>query len=97
MKFDQYQRESKREPLAIELPDGGTVILPVPDGEVFLAVEEAGGTRKALMLVCGDEWEKLRPLMKTIKDPEMLRAFVKDVMVHFGMAEDDRPPGDGSR
>jgi hypothetical protein len=97
LRFDQYQREAKVEPLDLELPDGTTVTIPVPDGGQFMAAEEAGSTRKALRVVCGDAWEKVEPLVKSIKDPEALKEFVRDVMTYFRMTEGDAPSPAGPR
>lgn len=97
LRFDQYQREAKVEPLDLDLGDGVVVTIPVPDGGQFMAAEEAGSTRKALRIVCGDTWEKVEPYVMGIKDPDALKSFVRDVMTYFRMAEGDAPSPAGPR
>lgn len=97
LKFDKYQREAQVKPLEIDLPDGGVVTIAVPNGRQFMDAEEAGSTRRALRIVCGDQWSQLEPLVDAIEDPEALRDFVRDVMGAFRMAGGDTPPADGPR
>lgn len=92
LKFTKYQRQSKRKPLELEMPNGETVTIPVPNGGVVLDIEEAGTARKILKLVCGeDNWRRIQPLLRELEDPEAVREFTKDVMSHFGLAADDIP------
>lgn len=97
LKFNTYQREAKREPLDLELPNGETITVALPDGDLTMAIEEAGHTRKALRLAFGDQWPAVEPLVGALKDPEALREFTMDVLRGIGVAADDAPPAGGSR
>lgn len=98
MDFSKYQRQSKRRPVELDLPDGGTIIIPIPDGEKMMAIEEAGLTRKALKIAVGEEgWERLGPLVGSLPDPDSVREFVQELMRRLGVAADDSPPADGPR
>lgn len=97
MKFNTYMRESKRKPVPLELPDGSTLIVPIPNGDEMMDIEEAGITRRALRLALGDEnFRRIQPLFKEMKDPDALREFTLDLMRNLGVSPDDRPPADGS-
>lgn len=99
LKFDKYQRESKREPVDIPLPDGTVITVPVVDGGKMFQLEEAGVTRKTLRMAMPDDesWERLEPLLEALPDPDAVREFTMDLMQALGVAPEDRPPADGSR
>jgi hypothetical protein len=98
MDFSTYQREAKRKPVEIKLPDGDVLVVPIPDGDKMMQIEEAGLTRKTLKIALGGEgYARLGPLVEGLKDPDALREFCMDLMRELGVSADDRPPADGPR
>lgn len=107
-KFNRYQKESRRRPFVIELDPadgevtGKTIAIPVPTAEEYMNSETAGGTRGTLRIICGGDredggvWDEVEPLLAGL-DAGGLIDFLKDVMQHFGLGDDARPPGGGQR
>lgn len=97
LQFSTFQREAKRQPLSLTLPDGEVIVVPIPDGDQMMKIEEAGQTRRALKIAFGEQWSKVEPLVKELADPDSLREFAMTVMQKLGVAPDDAPPVDGPR
>jgi hypothetical protein len=95
--FSRYQRESRRKPVTLNLPDGVAVTIPVPDGGKVMEVEEAGLTRRTLRVLLGDDYSKVEPFVKGLPDGDALREFVTDLVTELGLRPDDAPPADGPR
>ena len=103
-KFDRYSNEARRTPYVLEgpFPDGhpanevGSITIPVPSGRQYIEAETAGGSAATLRIVSGEQWEQIDPLLDEL-DAGGVIELVKDVMQHFGIGEDNRPPGAGPR
>lgn len=87
-KFSKYQREAKKPPFVIELDEGEEDIsIPAPDADTIMDAEESGTTRRFLTIICGEEWERVEPLVADLEG-DGLREFAQDLTKHFGMAGD---------
>lgn len=106
-KFDKYSREAKRTPFTIEgpFPEGhpanepegpGSITIPVPSGRQYIEAEQAGSSGQTLRVVSGEQWEQIDALLDGL-DAGGVIDLTRDVMQHFGIGEDNRPPGGGPR
>lgn len=81
--FESYATEADaREPFRLDLSDGEQIVIPHPDVETTLLIEEAQFTRDRLRLICGDQFERIMDLLKS-KDGETLNRLVDDMAAHF--------------
>jgi hypothetical protein len=107
-KFDQYQKEARRTPFVLDgpFPEGhpasegaggpGSITIPVPSGRDYIKAEQAGSSGQTLRVVCGQQWEQIDALLDCL-DAGGVIDLTRDVMQHFGIGEDNRPPGGGQR
>jgi hypothetical protein len=105
-KFDHYQKEARRTPFVLEGPfpeghpaneaNGGpdSITIPVPTGARFIEAEVAQGVGGSLRVLCGDQWPQIEPLLEGV-DPGGVMELLRDLMTHFGVGDEFRPPGDG--
>lgn len=106
-KFDRYSKESKRTPYVLTgpFPEGhpanepegpGEITIPVPSGRQYIEAETAGGSAGTLRVISGEQWEQIDLLLDHL-DAGGVIDLTRDVMQHFGIGEDNRPPGAGPR
>lgn len=89
-RFDRYMTEARAEPFTLEISDDETISIPAPDGETVLAIEESRSSRRTLVLLCGEHYDRVNSLVA--KAPaRVLTALVNDMVNHFGL--NDPPPG----
>lgn len=121
-KWNQFAREARREPYVLDdLPDWhpasdastpagpGSITIPVPDGEKFMAAEHAQGIGQSLELLCGEQWPAVKLLISggPVGDDgarpgaplpsTALVEFMQDITRHFSIGDADRPPAAGRR
>ena len=81
--FDSYAIEAdSREPFRLDVSDGEQIVIACPDVDTQLAIEEVATTRERLRLYCGDQYPKVRELLKG-KHPVTLDRLVDAMVAHF--------------
>lgn len=84
--FESYAIEAgSREPFRLDVgkgDDARQIVIPCPDVDTTLAIDEAVSVREQLRLYCGDQYDEIRKLLKG-KHPETLNRLVTAMSEHF--------------
>ena len=94
-KLDKYRQEADVEPFAFELSENETLLIPCPDGDTILEIEESRSSRRTLELLCGEHFDRVLEIVGAEK-AGVLTLLVTDMTKHFGITAEQAPPG-GSR
>lgn len=94
-KLDQYVKDAKTEPFPLEVSVDETLLIPVPDGDTMLEIEEARSSRVTLELLCGEHADRVFELIGPAP-AAVMSELVQDMLKHFGITAEQAPPG-GSR
>lgn len=94
-KLSKYRQEADVEPFALEVDENETLLIPSPDGDTILEIEESRSSRRTLELLSGEHAERVLELVGPEKAGVMTR-LVNDMTKHFGITAEQAPPG-GSR
>lgn len=88
--WDQYTEEAKHEPFELPVSEDQTIIIEPLTGAgllQFARAERAGDMEAMLIVVCGDAWEHVEPLLAKA-GIKALENLLTDLMLHFDLAED---------
>lgn len=94
-KLSKYVDEAKVEPFPLEVSDEETLLIPAPDGDTMLEIEEARSSRRTLELLCGEHADRVLELVGPAP-AAVMSDLVQDMLKHFGITPEQAPPG-GSR
>lgn len=86
--FASYAIEaSEREPFRLDVGEGDDahqIVIPCPDVDTTLAIDEAVSMRERLLLYTGDQYDEVRKLLSG-KHPATLNRLVLAMARHFAM------------
>lgn len=94
-KLSKYRAEAKTEPFPLEVDENETLLIPVPDSDTVLDIEEAGSSRRMLELMCGEHSDRVFELIGP-EPGSVITDLARDMARHFGISPEQAPPG-GSR
>ncbi len=93
-RFDQYRQEAQIDPFVLEVDDERSITIPAPTTDALLRLEEAGGTREKLTLLCGQAGPEVMDLLND-QPMHVMIAFLRDLAAHHRISL-DRPPVGGT-
>ena len=88
--WDQYTEEAEIPPFELPVSKDETIIIPALSGAGMVQFARAyrqGDDEAMLMILAGDQWEKIEPLLARAGHKAM-RNLVIDMMMHFDLGEE---------
>jgi hypothetical protein len=82
--FSTYQAAATLTDFPLKVSKEQTILIPPPDVDAVLELDEALTPRRQLELLCGSEWPAVHALFAHCQ-PGVLNAFLVDLKAHFGM------------
>ncbi|MEV4902352.1 hypothetical protein AB0K08_13545 [Citricoccus sp. NPDC055426] len=88
--WDQYTEEAQLPPFELPVSKDETLIFPALSGAALIQFQRAyraGDDEAMLMVLAGDQWEKVEPLLAKAGHGAF-RNLVIDMMLYFDLAEE---------
>lgn len=88
--WDQYTKEAELPPFELPVSKDETIIIPPLSGAALIQFQRAyraGDDEAMLMVLSGDQWERVEPLLAKAGH-SAFRNLVIDMMIHFDLGEE---------
>ena len=88
--WDQYTDEAKLDPFELPVSKEETIIIQALTGAgliQFARAQRTGDMEAMLIVICGDAWQCVEPLLATA-GVKAMENLLTDMMLHFDLAEE---------
>lgn len=95
--WDEYTDEAKLDPFELPVSKEETIIIQALTGAgliQFARAQRSGDMEAMLIVICGDAWQRVEPLLATA-GVKAMENLLTDMMLHFDLAEDHVLIGQG--